>query len=51
MGSGGYSIPSIVEQDIVQFKKNTAKFILHVEKDTVGGDSMRINSGANITAS
>jgi DNA topoisomerase-6 subunit A len=35
MGSGGYSIPSIVEQDIVQFKKNTAKFILHVEKDTV----------------
>src|SRR6266550_725134 len=31
MGSGGYSIPSIVEQDIVQFKKNTAKFILHVE--------------------
>jgi DNA topoisomerase-6 subunit A len=35
MGSGGYSIPSIVEQDIVQFKKNTAKFVLHVEKDTV----------------
>ena len=35
MGSGGYSIPSIVEQDIVQFKKNTAKFMLHVEKDTV----------------
>src|SRR6266550_239324 len=31
MGSGGYSIPSIVEQDIVQFKKNTAKFILHHE--------------------
>jgi DNA topoisomerase-6 subunit A len=35
MGSGGYSIPSIVEQDIVQFKKNEAEFILHVEKDTV----------------
>ena len=35
MGSGGYSIPSIVEQDIVQFKKSNAKFILHVEKDTV----------------
>src|SRR5919198_1701786 len=35
MGSGGYSIPSIVEADIVQFKKHTAKFILHVEKDTV----------------
>lgn len=35
MGSGGYSIPSIVEQDIVQFKKNSAEFVLHVEKDTV----------------
>src|SRR5438876_509148 len=35
MGSGGYSIPSIVEPEIVQFKKNTAKFVLHVEKDTV----------------
>src|SRR5262245_16556814 len=35
MGSGGYSIPSIVEAEIVQFKKHTAKFILHVEKDTV----------------
>jgi DNA topoisomerase-6 subunit A len=35
MGSGGYSIPSIVEPEIVQFKKNAAKFILHVEKDTV----------------
>ena len=35
MGSGGYSIPSIVEPNIVQFKKNTAEFVLHVEKDTV----------------
>src|ERR1041384_8184267 len=35
MGSGGYSIPSIVEPDIVQFKKHAAKFILHVENDTV----------------
>jgi DNA topoisomerase VI subunit A len=35
MGSGGYSIPSIVEPEIVVFTKNTAKFILHVEKDTV----------------
>src|SRR5436853_3438807 len=35
MGSGGYSIPSIVEPEIVQFKKPTAKFVLHVEKDTV----------------
>ena len=35
MGSGGYTIPSICEPEIVQFKKNEAKFILHVEKDTV----------------
>jgi len=35
MGSGGYSIPSIAEPEIVQFKKNSAKFVLHVEKDTV----------------
>ncbi len=35
MGSGGYSIPSIVEPETVQFTKCNAKFILHVEKDTV----------------
>lgn len=35
MGSGGYSVPSICEPDIVQFRKCNAKFILHVEKDTV----------------
>ena len=35
MGSGGYSIPSIVEPDVVQFKEHAAEFILHVEKDTV----------------
>jgi len=35
MGSAGYSIPSIVEHDVIEFKKCTAKFILHVEKDTV----------------
>jgi DNA topoisomerase-6 subunit A len=35
MGSGGYSIPSIVEPEFVQFKQNTAEFVLHVEKDTV----------------
>jgi len=35
MGSGGYSIPSIVEPDVVQFKNNKAKFVLHVEKGTV----------------
>ena len=35
MGSGGYSIPSIVEPEVVQFRKCNAKFVLHVEKDTV----------------
>jgi len=35
MGSGGYSIPSIVEADVVKVKTCDAKFILHVEKDTV----------------
>jgi DNA topoisomerase-6 subunit A len=35
MGSGGYSIPSIVEPDRIKFLKCDAKFILHVEKDTV----------------
>lgn len=35
MGSAGYAVPSIVEPDTVQFKKCEAKFVLHVEKDTV----------------
>lgn len=35
MGTGGYGVPSIVEPDIIQFKKCGAKFILHVEKGTV----------------
>ena len=35
MGSGGYGIPSIVEPEVVEFKKCDAKFVLHVEKDTV----------------
>jgi DNA topoisomerase VI subunit A len=37
MGSGGYAIPSITEPDVIQFKKCEAKFVLHVEKDTVWG--------------
>jgi len=37
MGSGGYAIPSIVEPDVIQFKKCDAEFVLHVEKDTVWG--------------
>jgi DNA topoisomerase-6 subunit A len=35
MGSGGYGIPSIVEPNVVEFKKCDAKFVLHVEKGTV----------------
>ena len=35
MGSGGYGIPSIVEPEVIQFKKFNARFILHVEKGTV----------------
>ena len=35
LGTGGYAIPSIVEPHVIQFKKCAAKFILHVEKDTV----------------
>ncbi len=35
MGSGGYGIPSIVEEDVIQFVECGADFVLHVEKDTV----------------
>jgi len=35
VGRNGYSIPSIVEPDVLQFVKHNCKFILHVEKDTV----------------
>jgi DNA topoisomerase-6 subunit A len=35
MGSGGYGIPSIVEPDVIRFGRCDARFVLHVEKDTV----------------
>ncbi len=35
LGSGGYGVPSIVEPHVIQFKECKAKFVLHVEKDTV----------------
>ena len=35
VGRNGYSIPSIVEPNVIKFVKHNAKFILHVEKDTV----------------
>jgi DNA topoisomerase VI subunit A len=35
MGSGGWGVPSIVEADVIKFKKHEAKFVLLVEKDAV----------------
>jgi DNA topoisomerase VI subunit A len=35
MGSGGWSVPSIVEDHVVQFTKSEAKYILLIEKDAV----------------
>ncbi len=37
MGSGGWSIPSIVEEKIIKFKACEAKFILLVEKEAIWG--------------
>ncbi|MGF1634633.1 MAG: DNA topoisomerase IV subunit A [Phycisphaerae bacterium] len=35
MGSGGWAVPSIVENEVIQFKKQTAKYILLIEKGAV----------------
>jgi DNA topoisomerase VI subunit A len=35
MGSGGWGVPSIVEQHVIQFGKHEAKYVLLVEKDAV----------------
>jgi DNA topoisomerase-6 subunit A len=35
MGSGGWSIPSIVEPEVIKFLDNKAEFILFVEKNAV----------------
>jgi DNA topoisomerase-6 subunit A len=35
LGTGGWSIPSIVEQDVIKFKRCTARFVLMVEKDAI----------------
>ena len=51
MGSGGYGIPSIVEPSVIEFKKSPAKFVLHVEKDTVWSVLTRTSSGRSTTAS
>lgn len=35
MGSGGWSVPSIVEDNVIQFRKCEADYVLLVEKDAV----------------
>ena len=35
MGSGGWGVPSIVEEHVVQFTRHEAKYVLLVEKDAV----------------
>ena len=35
MGSGGWSVPSITEDYVIQFKKSEAKYVLLVEKEAV----------------
>jgi DNA topoisomerase-6 subunit A len=35
MGSGGWAVPSIVEENVIQFVKHEAKYILLIEKDAV----------------
>ncbi len=37
MGSGGWAIPSIVEDSVLKFKRGSAKFVLLVEKGAVWG--------------
>src|SRR5512139_2262785 len=35
MGSGGWSVPSIVEEHVIQFGRTEARYVLLVEKDAV----------------
>src|SRR5512136_3090979 len=35
MGSGGWGVPSIVEENVIQFGKHEARYVLLVEKDAV----------------
>ena len=35
MGSGGWAVPSIVEQNVIGFRKHEAKYVLLIEKDAV----------------
>ena len=35
MGSGGWAVPSIVERDVLRFKRGAARFVLLIEKGAV----------------
>src|SRR5512144_1993561 len=35
MGSGGWAVPSIVEENVIGFRRHEAKYILLIEKDAV----------------
>lgn len=35
MGSGGWAVPSIVEGDVIQFVKSSAKYVLMIEKGAI----------------
>src|SRR5574342_1020374 len=35
MGSGGWAVPSIVEENVIQFVRHEARYILLIEKDAV----------------
>ncbi len=35
MGSGGWAVPSIVEANVITFRKHEAKYVLLIEKDAV----------------
>jgi DNA topoisomerase-6 subunit A len=35
MGSGGWAVPSIVEENVIEFVKHEARYILLIEKDAV----------------
>jgi DNA topoisomerase-6 subunit A len=35
MGSGGWAVPSIVEENVIEFVKHEAKYVLLIEKDAV----------------
>jgi DNA topoisomerase-6 subunit A len=35
MGSGGWAVPSIVEENVITFQKHEAKYVLLIEKDAV----------------